>query len=164
MAHGRANTIAGRVMGTIGVLCAIGLAWFGWRLATFDPLAGQRASCADALAFGGARLPEGAYDTDCSVRAWTDTDHEAGFRMPRAAVRDWLRATYPKAPPSAYEDPCRDGSADLCLSLGFTEGDGDWAGRVPGAAGAGFGADSVRVDVTYEGPDRALVRFTAFTT
>ncbi|MBA9047120.1 hypothetical protein ACFY2H_19720 [Streptomyces griseofuscus] len=38
------------------------------------------------------------------------------------------------------------------------------AGHVEAAGPpAGAGADAVTVNVTYEGPDRALVRFSAFT-
>ncbi|MFF1484696.1 hypothetical protein ACIGZH_03905 [Streptomyces sp. NPDC058319] len=131
----------------------------------------RQADCAEALAFGGARLPAGAHDARCTVRTWLDTEYEAVFRMPRRDVRGWLRATYPDAPESGTASCVPDsagpagpaGPADLCLDLGLTEGDGNHAGRVPGSAAPGFGAAAVQVEVVYEGPDRALVTFTAFT-
>ncbi|MFF0963700.1 hypothetical protein ACWDQO_04010 [Streptomyces sp. NPDC003703] len=145
-----------------------------------EPGGPRQADCAEALAFGGARLPAGAHDARCTVRTWLDTEYEAVFRMPRRDVRGWLRATYPDAPESGTAScvpdsagspgsagPSRSaGSADpagLCLDLGLTEGDGNRAGRVPGSADPGFGAAAVQVAVVYEGPDQALVTFTAFT-
>ncbi|MEV6835868.1 hypothetical protein AB0N17_15325 [Streptomyces sp. NPDC051133] len=110
------------------------------------------ASCAQALAFGGAKLPEGAYDEHCTVEAWLDTSYDATFRMPRDGVRDWLKATYPHAP-EPHSEYCDDG-ADVCLDL--TGGGHD-------APPAGADANAVEVDVTYEGHGRALVRFTAYT-
>nr|BFD83655.1 hypothetical protein StreXyl84_30560 [Streptomyces sp. Xyl84] len=74
----------------------------------------------------------------------------------------WLGAAYPDAPLSRTPS-CALDSADICLDLGLTEGDGNYAGRVPGRTDPGFGASAVHVTVKYEGPDRALVTFTAFT-
>ncbi|WP_018569020.1 hypothetical protein [Streptomyces sp. PsTaAH-124] len=136
-----------------------------------EPGGPRQADCAEALAFGGARLPAGAHDARCTVRTWLDTEYEAVFRMPRRDVRGRLRATYPDAPESGTASCVPDsagppGSADpagLCLDLGLTEGDGNRAGRVPGSADPGFGAAAVQVAVVYEGPDQALVTFTAFT-
>ncbi|MFI5687297.1 hypothetical protein [Streptomyces sp. NPDC051636] len=128
------------------------------------PLGGapEQVPCAEALAFGGAKPPAGAHGAHCTVQVWLDTDYVARFRMPRDGVRDWLAATYPDAPGPETEF-CGQDSVDLCLDLGFTEGNGDYAGQVPGEADPGFGANAVRVEVTYEGPDTALVRFSAFT-
>ncbi|MFF5537316.1 hypothetical protein ACFY71_33465 [Streptomyces cinerochromogenes] len=147
-------------------LVLAGLAVLAVRFATSDhPLGGapEKVPCAEALAFGGARLPAGAYDAECAVRSWQDTDYEARFRMPREDVRDWLEATYPvaSAPKTEY---CYPDSVDLCLHLEFQEGSADYAGLFPGLSDPGFGAYAADVDVTYEGPDRALVRFSAFTT
>ncbi|MEU5532175.1 hypothetical protein [Streptomyces sp. NPDC020362] len=153
----------------IAALPALGVIWLGVtvvRFATSDhPLGGgpEKVPCAEALAFGGAKLPDGAYDTGCTVQAWLDTDYTAGFRMPRDGVRDWLRTTYPNAPGPKTEH-CYPDSVDLCLHLEFEKGYANYAGEVPGASDPGFGAYALDVDVTYEGPDRALVRFFAFTT
>ncbi|MEV6113628.1 hypothetical protein AB0L59_14200 [Streptomyces sp. NPDC052109] len=112
----------------------------------------QKAPCAEALAFGGAKLPRGAHDAHCTVQAWLDTSYDATFRMPRNGVRAWLKATYPHAPGPETEY-CADGAA-YCLNL---NGGGD------DAPPARAEADAVEVDVAYEGRDQALVRFSAFT-
>ena len=117
------------------------------------PLGGapEKVPCAEALDFGGAKLPVGAHDTDCTVQAWMDTFYAARFLMPRADVRGWLTRTYPQAPEPGTEF-CGEG-ADLCLNL-------DSADRpVPD----GVGANAVKVDVVYEDAGTALVRFSAFT-
>ncbi|GGW62664.1 hypothetical protein GCM10010503_44970 [Streptomyces lucensis JCM 4490] len=128
------------------------------------PLGGESGEvpCAEALSFGGARLPKGARDTSCTVRSWMDTDYVARFRMPREDVRDWLRATYPDAPDPGTRS-CHPHSVDLCLDLGLREEDWNYAGRVPGRTDPGFGAFTVDVDITCEGRDTALVVFSAFT-
>ncbi|MDQ0992051.1 hypothetical protein [Streptomyces sp. V3I7] len=115
------------------------------------PLGGgpEKVPCAEALAFGGARLPHGAHDGHCTLRAWQETDYEAWFRLPRDDVRAWLRATYPGAPAPDTEF-CGDG-VDLCLDL-------DRTGLGPGAQ-----ANAVQIDVRYKGPGTALVQFSAFT-
>lgn len=130
-----------------------------------EPGGPRQADCAEALAFGGARLPAGAHDARCTVRTWLDTEYEAVFRMPRRDVRGRLRATYPDSAgsPGSVGPPGSADPAGLCLDLGLTEGDGNRAGRVPGSADPGFGAAAVQVAVVYEGPDQALVIFTAFT-
>ncbi|OXY97619.1 hypothetical protein BEK98_08665 [Streptomyces diastatochromogenes] len=141
----------------VGALPVLVLGWLAVvvvRFATSDyPLGGgpEKVPCAEALDFGGAKLPEGAYDTECTVQAWMDTDYEATFRMPRAGVRDWLTGTYPKGPAPGTE--LCDESADLCLNLDSDEH----------APPAGVDANAVVVNVTYEGPDTARVSFSAFT-
>ncbi|MFH8775435.1 hypothetical protein [Streptomyces sp. NPDC017958] len=141
----------------VGALPALVVVWLAVavvRFATSDyPLGGgpEKVPCAEALDFGGAKLPKGAYDTECTVQAWLDTDYDASFRMPRADVRDWLKATYPKGPAPGTEY-CDEG-ADLCLNL-------DSEDHKPPA---GVYANAVTVNVTYEGPDTARVRFSAFT-
>ncbi|WP_225838695.1 hypothetical protein [Streptomyces sp. NK08204] len=117
------------------------------------PLGGapEKVSCAEALSFGGARLPTGAYDTHCTVQAWQDTDYEAGFRMPRADVRGWLKATYLQGP-APGTDLCDEG-ADLCLNLNSD------AHPPPD----GVDANAVVVNVTYESAGTARVSFSAFT-
>ncbi|MEU1401806.1 hypothetical protein ABZ471_05455 [Streptomyces sp. NPDC005728] len=146
--------------GLVAVLAALPALIVVWlvamvvKFATSDyPLGGgpEKVSCAEALDFGGARLPEGAYDAECTVRAWMDTDYEATFRMPRAGVHDWLTGTYPKGPAPGTEF-CDEG-ADLCLNL-------DSEDNPPPP---GVGANAVVVNVTYEGTGTARVDFTAFT-
>ncbi|WP_018547815.1 hypothetical protein [Streptomyces sp. LaPpAH-108] len=67
--------------------------------------------------------------------------------MPRAELRSWLKATYPDAPePSGT---CRP-PYDLCLGLGFGQGDG-------------FGADRAEVDVRFMRAGEAEVAYSAFT-
>ncbi|MEV6292650.1 hypothetical protein ACWET9_12720 [Streptomyces sp. NPDC004059] len=123
------------------------------RSATSDyPLGGapEKVSCAEALDFGGAKLPHGAFEDGCTVQTWLDTDYHAEFHMPRAQLWAWLRHTYPDAP-EPDTDLCLDG-ADFCVNM-------DSEGTVP----PGIDANAVEIDVTYEGPDQALVRFAAFT-
>ncbi|MFG2354867.1 hypothetical protein [Streptomyces sp. NPDC048521] len=124
------------------------------RFMTSDyPLGGapETVPCAEALRFGGARVPEGAYDERCTVQTWLDTSYHAAFRMRRADVGTWLKDSYP-AGPEPGTDLCEKG-ADLCLNM-----DSATAPPPPDAA-----ADAVTVNVTYEGPQGALVRFSAFT-
>lgn len=118
------------------------------------PLGGgpKAVSCTHAPAFGGAALPDGATPVGgCVERSRQDVSYSADFRMPRAAVRDWLRRTYPEAPPPETEF-CAD-DADLCLELSYLRG-------LP----EGVGADVVQVNVTHEDAGTALVDFAAFTT
>ncbi|MEU6354432.1 hypothetical protein ABZ896_34755 [Streptomyces sp. NPDC047072] len=106
----------------------------------------KKTSCAEALAYGGAKLPTGAYDTLCVVRAGQESRYEATFRAPRDGVDDWLAATYPDAPAPRAER-CATEQTDLCLSLG--------AGEVPGRDAV------VQVEITYDGPKWSQVRFVA---
>ncbi|POX56694.1 hypothetical protein C3489_02550 [Streptomyces sp. Ru71] len=143
-------------MAAVAALPTLLLIWLGVavvRFMTSDyPLGGapEQVSCDEALAFGGAALPDGAYDTDCTVQTWLDTDYRVSFRMPRAGVADWLSRTYPGQ--QSRTEFCAEG-ADLCLRL-----DSD---AHPPPAGAG--ANAVTVDVTYESAGTAQVRFSAFT-
>ncbi|MEW2622784.1 hypothetical protein [Streptomyces sp. NPDC048106] len=98
--------------------------------ATSDyPLGGapEKVPCAEALDFGGGKLPKGAYDTRCTVQTWLDTSYHAEFRMPRARVRAWLSDTYPYGPQPGT-DLC-DEAAHLCLNM-----DSAAAPPPPGAA------------------------------
>ncbi|GGJ49842.1 hypothetical protein [Streptomyces brasiliensis] len=124
-----------------------------WFMTSDYPLGGEPEDvpCAEALDFGGAKLPKGAYDGQCTVQTWLDTDYHAAFRMPRADVRKWLADTYPEAPEPGT-DLC-DTDADLCLNLNT-----QYATPPDGA-----GADAVTVNVTYEDAGTAVVFFSAFT-
>ncbi|MEU0599708.1 hypothetical protein ABZ484_15885 [Streptomyces sp. NPDC006393] len=117
------------------------------------PLGGgpKAVSCTQALAFGGAALPDGGTPVGgCVEQGWQDVSYSADFRMPRAGVGDRLRRTYPGAPAPETEF-CTD-DADLCLDLSCLKG-------LP----MGVGADAVQVSVVYEDAGTALVRFAAFT-
>ncbi|MEV7079722.1 hypothetical protein AB0N88_14405 [Streptomyces sp. NPDC093516] len=116
-----------------------------------DGRAGAAATvpCAEALAFGGAVRPVAAEARDCTVQRGIDTAYAAVLRMPRADVRDWLRATYPDAP-----EPQTGGGVCGALCLDVTHEDG-----LPGTARAHV----VQVRVEYENAETALVRFSAFT-
>jgi hypothetical protein len=111
----------------------------------------EKVPCAEALEFGGAKLPKGAHGGRCTVRVWLDTSYLADFRMPRADVPKWLADTYPAGPGPGTEF-CDDG-ADLCLNL-----DSAHASPPPGAA-----ADAVTVNVTYENAGTARILVSAFT-
>jgi hypothetical protein len=132
------------------------MAWLGVlavRMASSDhPLGGapEKVPCAQALDFGGARLPDGAFEGRCTVRTWLDTDYEAEFHMPRAELWTWLKHTYPGAP--APDTVSCVGGADFCVNM-----------NGPDTAPPGVDADGVVVEVTYEDPGQALVRFSAFT-
>jgi hypothetical protein len=60
-----------------------------WWVRSDSPLGGgpHGVPCAEALAFGAARLPAGAHDGHCTVESWQDTHYSALFRMPRDGVR-----------------------------------------------------------------------------
>ncbi|MFH8936449.1 hypothetical protein [Streptomyces griseosporeus] len=154
---GRGRTRWGLVAALLAVpalLVLVPFAWFVWAFATSDfPLGGGKedVSCEEALHFGGAQLPAGAYDTDCERQSWMDTYYGGTFRMPRAGVRDWLATLSPQGPQPGATG-C-DHGADLCLNL-------DAADSVlpPGAAAA-----AVTVNVTYENATTARVRWSAFT-
>jgi len=108
----------------------------------------QKAPCAQVLAYGGAKLPTGAYDGSC--RRWSGPKfrYEATFRMPRAGVRDWLTATFPDGPQPRSRQ-CGSETIDLCLTVG--------AGEVPSRDSA------TQVEITYDGPKWAQVRFLGYT-
>ncbi|MEV7993861.1 hypothetical protein AB0O67_18665 [Streptomyces sp. NPDC086077] len=110
----------------------------------------EKADCGQALAFGGAALPEGARTESCTVARGIDTGYTAVFRMPRADVRGWLAGTYPAAP--APRSGCVDADADLCLDLGHSD-----------ALPPDVDAHGVQVTVEHSDARTALVRFSAFT-
>ncbi|MGW0946100.1 hypothetical protein ACWD4O_26680 [Streptomyces sp. NPDC002623] len=126
-----------------------------WVLTDDEELDGARIEkvpCAEALAFGGAKLPTGAKDAECTRESWLDTNYQADFRMPRAGVDAWLTDAYPEAPEPGGPgtEACAHGT-DYCFQLDVTEH--------PGAD-----AYYVNVNVTYENAETARVRYSAFTT
>ncbi|GAA3966649.1 hypothetical protein GCM10022384_17690 [Streptomyces marokkonensis] len=110
--------------------------------------------CSEALAFGGATLPDGARPVGkCTLHGFQDTHYGTSFRMPRTGVQVWPAHTYPDAPAPETEF-CAGDDVDLCLGLGHARGLPD-----------GVRAHAVEVRVVYEDDARtALVRFAAFTT
>ncbi|AQS72042.1 hypothetical protein B1H29_17495 [Streptomyces pactum] len=108
--------------------------------------------CSEALAFGGAGLPDGARPVgECTMQGFQDIHYSASFRMPRTGVQIWPAHTYPAAPAPGTEF-CAGADADLCLDLGYARGLPD-----------GVDADAVQVRVEYEDAGTALVRFASFT-
>ncbi|MFD9321172.1 hypothetical protein ACFWDQ_26495 [Streptomyces sp. NPDC060053] len=126
-----------------------------WLLTDDEEVDGARLKkvpCAEALAFGGAELPTGAEDAECTVQSWLDTNYQADFRMPRAGFDAWLADTYPEAPSAGGPgaQTCVQGS-DYCFQLDVTEH--------PGAE-----AYYVDVNVMNVNAETVRVRYSAFTT
>ncbi|MFF3326685.1 hypothetical protein [Streptomyces sp. NPDC002889] len=123
--------------------------WFAWMVISFmvsdDPFnTHSQAGCSRAMEFAHGSLPEGTTDEDCSVDEWMDTVVRGTFRMPRADVADWLKATtYPDEKPKEH---C---TQDVCLDISY-----------PSAQNVV--ADEVRLTVEYENADSALVTLEAF--
>ncbi|MEU5280384.1 hypothetical protein AB0G87_28680 [Streptomyces asoensis] len=133
-----------------GLLVLIGV----WVLSDDEETDGTRLKevpCAEALAFGGARMPAGAEDATCTVQSWLDTNYQADFRVPRAGVSAWLADAYPEAPPPGGPGTQACHGVDYCFQLDVT--------GHPGAQ-----AYVVNVNVTYENAETARVRYSAFTT
>ncbi|MGW0875754.1 hypothetical protein ACWD3Z_35495 [Streptomyces sp. NPDC002740] len=146
-----AAVLALPILLVVGLLVLVGL----WLLTDDEEVDGtrlQKVPCAEALAFGGAELPAGAQDAECTVQSWLDTNYQAEFRMPRAGFDTWLKDTYPQAPGPGGPgtQACAHGS-DYCFQLDVT-------GR-PGTA-----AYYVDMSVTYVNAETARVRYSAFTT
>ncbi|MEU2302648.1 hypothetical protein [Streptomyces antibioticus] len=156
MANGRSGVRWGVVAAALAsaAVVAVGMPVLaGMPAAEEDPARGPvPVSCAEALAFGGARLPAGARDAECSVQSAMDTLYQADFRMPREDVWTWVADTYPDAPEPGGPGTlaCLKG-VDHCFQL-------DVNGRP--------GTDAYYVDlaVTYVNAETARVRFSAFTT
>ncbi|QNT93997.1 hypothetical protein HEP81_03698 [Streptomyces griseofuscus] len=47
----------------------------------------EQVPCAEALEFGGGKLPQGAYGTRCTVQSRLDTSRRRGHRRARAPTR-----------------------------------------------------------------------------
>ncbi|MFC7305760.1 hypothetical protein ACFQVC_16220 [Streptomyces monticola] len=115
-----------------------------------DPfLTGSDISCGQAMAYANGSLPDQVTDQDCEFHNWMDDQASGTFRMPRADARSWLSSTYPDGDLDTAS--CGEGT-DLCLRQDFEHGT------------AGSSVHGVRIDVTYEDGDTALVRLSAFST
>ncbi|MET7733852.1 hypothetical protein ABZT02_21140 [Streptomyces sp. NPDC005402] len=128
----------------VAALIALLVAW----LFTDDSVASdvKKTSCAEALAYGGAKLPEGARDAGCYLDAGPEPRFEASFRMRTNKVGAWLAATYPDEP-ALRTKQCASRSIDACLNVGPVAGQ----------------HASVQVEVVHDGPNWSDVRFVAFT-
>ncbi|OQR63742.1 hypothetical protein B6E66_12415 [Streptomyces maremycinicus] len=138
------------VLLVVGLVVLVGV----WLLTDDEEVDGTRLKkvpCAEALAFGGAELPAGTRDADCTVQSWLDTNYQAEFRMPRAGVSAWLAQAYPEAPPPGGPGTEACHGVDYCFQIDVT--------GHPGAQ-----AYVVNVNVTYENAETARVRYSAFTT
>jgi hypothetical protein len=125
-------------------LIALLVAW----LFTDDAVAAdvKKTSCAEALAFGGAKLPAGARDAWCGIQAGPEPRYEARFRMPRGEVGAWVAASFP-GEPGLRITQCGDAHIDACLNAGPVAGQ----------------RSSVQLEVTHDGRKWSEVRFVAFT-
>ncbi|MET8080465.1 hypothetical protein [Streptomyces sp. NPDC005303] len=128
----------------VAALIALLVAW----LFTDDSVASdvKKTSCAEALAFGGAKLPEGAHDAWCGLDAGPEPRYTARFRMPRDEIDAWVAASFPQGP-ELRTTQCGDAQVDACLSAGPVAGE----------------RASVQIDITHDSRKWSEVRFVAFT-
>ncbi|MEU9172027.1 hypothetical protein AB0D34_30245 [Streptomyces sp. NPDC048420] len=128
----------------VAALLALLIAW----LFTDDSVAAdvKKTSCAEALAFGGAKLPAGARDTWCGLQAGPEPRYEARFRMPRAEIDAWVAAGFPQGP-KLRTTQCGEAQVDACLNAG------------PVAGERAF----VQIEITHDSRKWSEVRFVAFT-
>ncbi|MGV9424306.1 hypothetical protein ACWDO7_08480 [Streptomyces sp. NPDC003656] len=130
----------------VGVGTVAAVTGWGYAQEPYDVPRPTAVPCARALGYGGATLPAGAHGAQCTVVSWQDTEYYARFRVSRAELRKWLKTTYPDAPEPSTQ--CRP-PYDLCLGLGFLEGDG-------------VEADAAEVDARFTKAGDAEVLFSAF--
>ncbi|MFE9092967.1 hypothetical protein [Streptomyces sp. NPDC007264] len=71
----------------------------------------ERVDCAEVVGFARAAPPVGTSDEDCTLDDAAGRSYDGTWRMPRAAVADWLERSYPGLRPST---PC---GTDLCMHL-----------------------------------------------
>ena len=128
----------------VAALIALVVAWF-FTDDSVEPDV-KKTSCAEALAFGGAKLPAGARDPGCYLDAGPEPRFEASFRMRTDEIGAWLAATYPDEP-GLRTKQCGSRSIDACLNVGPVAGQ----------------HASVQVEVVHDGPNWSDVRFVAFT-
>ncbi|MEU0412042.1 hypothetical protein ABZ307_30060 [Streptomyces griseorubiginosus] len=128
----------------VAALLALLIAW----LFTDDSVAAdvKQTSCAEALAFGGTKLPEGAKDAWCGLEAGPEARYTARFRMPRAEIDAWVAAGFPQGP-KLRTTQCGDAQVDACLNAGPVAGE----------------RASVQIDITHDSRRWSEVRFEAFT-
>ncbi|MDH6568898.1 hypothetical protein M2160_003919 [Streptomyces sp. SAI-117] len=125
-------------------LIALLVAW----LFTDDSVAPEvkKTSCAEAFAFGGAKVPEGMRDSWCGLQAGSELRYEARFRMPRAEIDAWVAASFPEGP-ELRTTQCGTAQVDVCLNAGPVANE----------------RASVQIDITHDSRNWSEVRFVAFT-
>ncbi|NEB00451.1 hypothetical protein [Streptomyces sp. SID13726] len=128
----------------VAALIALLVAW----LFTDDSVAAdvKKTSCAEALAYGGAKLPEGARDAWCGIEAGPEPRYDARFKMPRAGIDAWVAAAFPQGP-QLRTTQCGDAQVDACLTAGPVAGE----------------RASVQIEITHDSRNWSEVRFKAFT-
>ncbi|MFE3851780.1 hypothetical protein ACFXPN_11610 [Streptomyces griseorubiginosus] len=128
----------------VAALLALLIAW----LFTDDSVAAdvKKTSCAQALAFGGMQMPEGANDAWCGLEAGSKPRYTARFRMPRAEIDAWVAAGFPLGP-KLRTTQCGDAQIDACLDAGPVAGE----------------RASVQIEITHDSRNWSEVRFVAFT-
>ncbi|MFB6842452.1 hypothetical protein [Streptomyces sp. NPDC056361] len=123
----------------VTAFCGGPVALFAWFVTGLDDVGMPKpAACSEVMAFAHGSLPADAEDARCTEAHFQDTTVEAEFRMPRAGVGAWLKATYPTGEPALG---CEQGR---CVDVSYDD------------------ALYVRVRVTYEDGATALVRVEAF--
>ncbi|MEU1865617.1 hypothetical protein [Streptomyces gardneri] len=121
------------------VLCGLPVTMMAWWVYSFGEAGRpQPVDCAEAMDFARGRLPADAEDARCTGMHWQDSYVTVDFRMPRAGVADWLKATYPDAEP---DTPCEE---DLCRVVDHDQ------------------VLYVHVKVVYEDDGTGLVHLTSF--
>ncbi|MFF0014679.1 hypothetical protein [Streptomyces sp. NPDC005374] len=128
----------------VAAVIALLVAW----LFTDDSVASdvKKTSCAEALAFGGAKMPTGARDAWCGLEAGPESRYTARFRMPRAEIDAWVAAGFPQGP-ELRTTQCGDAQVDACLTAGPVANE----------------RASVQIDITHDSRTWSEVRFVAFT-
>ncbi|MFE9633327.1 hypothetical protein [Streptomyces sp. NPDC006463] len=81
----------------IGGAVWLWLAPDNWADASDGPESHTKVSCAQAMAFARASLPEGAREERCERTDWLDTTMTGSFRMARTGLDPWLAAAFPQA-------------------------------------------------------------------
>lgn len=128
----------------VAAVIALLVAW----LFTDDSVASdvKKTSCAEALAFGGVKMPTGARDAWCGLDAGPEPRYTARFRMPRADIDAWVAASFPQGP-ELRTTQCGDDQVDACLNAGPIANE----------------RASVQIEITHDSRKWSEVRFVAFT-
>ncbi|CAM5586945.1 hypothetical protein ACFUEN_16420 [Streptomyces griseorubiginosus] len=106
----------------------------------------KQTSCAEALAFGGAKVPTGMRGSWCGLQGGSGPRYEARFDLPRAELDAWVAASFPQGP-KLRTSQCGDSQIDSCLTAGPVANE----------------RASVQIDVTYTSRTWTEVRYVAFT-
>ncbi|MFC0598053.1 hypothetical protein [Streptomyces palmae] len=136
------------VLGPTAVIVA-GALWFIAAFVLGDPLDNtSEVPCSKVASFAGGKLPEERTDEHCTERSALDVQMRGSFRMPRAAVTEWLDTSFPG---SRKHDLSRFSSCECDMDLDI---------QTPPA---GARAAAVQITIVYENADTASVDLLAFT-